>query len=127
EPGGSGPADPDARGPHLHLPHRRRAPSRGHPSTAIRRGRARCRAGGRRPHAALHLGDRGGDSRRSGSVAVDSQSVAHAAAGAALAWRLIRWALALGLLALSAPAAQALDVLAAQYRAAAAAGAVGSE
>jgi hypothetical protein len=39
---------------------------------------------------------------------------------------LIRWALALGLLALSAPAAQALDVLPAQYRAAAAAGAVGS-
>jgi hypothetical protein len=52
--------------------------------------------------------------------------VAHAAAGADWAGRLIRWALALGLLALSAPAAQALDVLAAQYRAAAAAGAVGS-
>jgi hypothetical protein len=52
--------------------------------------------------------------------------VAHATAGADSAWRLIRWALALGLLALSAPAAQALDVLPAQYRAAAAAGAVGS-
>jgi len=39
---------------------------------------------------------------------------------------MIRFALALGLLALSVPPAQALDVLAGQYRAAAAAGAVGS-
>lgn len=52
--------------------------------------------------------------------------MAHAAAGADSAERLIRWALALGLLALSPSAAQALDVLPAQYRAAAAAGAVGS-
>jgi len=39
---------------------------------------------------------------------------------------MIPWALALGLLALSAQAAQAIDVLPAPYRAAAAAGAVGS-
>lgn len=39
---------------------------------------------------------------------------------------MIRFALALGLLALSVPPAQALDVLPGQYRAAAAAGAVGS-
>ncbi len=39
---------------------------------------------------------------------------------------MMRFAIALGLLVLSAPAAQALDVLSAPYRAAAAAGAVGS-
>jgi hypothetical protein len=53
--------------------------------------------------------------------------MAHAAAGAGRARRhVIRLALVLGLLSLSAQAAQALDVRPAQYRAAAAAGAVGS-
>jgi hypothetical protein len=53
--------------------------------------------------------------------------MADAAAGAGRAeWHMIRFALALCLLALSAHAAQALDVLPAQYRAAAAAGALGS-